>query len=152
MAIPIEWLMLIGAVVVIFYIAYSKGHRDGKRRALRDNRDDDKADFKSRIVGKWSEFEKSNAATGLLTTEFFDNGVTTTSGQLKLADKESIHDVKVEGTWLIDDVHLIMTITKSNFPALVPIGKTFKDEILQITDTRVKYINQRGRIKTHVRA
>ena len=51
---------------------------------------------------------------------------------MNFPNNEPLQNVELEGTWAIEDVYMNVAITKSNFPELIPIGKTFKASYLKL--------------------
>lgn len=92
----------------------------------------DDAAITKQLLGRWTTCVTGGAETepdG--TIRYADGGAFAAEGKVKLGGDETA-DVKLEGTWKVQDGTIVHRVTKSSHPGLAPVGGELREKVVSI--------------------
>jgi len=107
------------------------------------NDEDNKPFNREQFIGIWAQVFKNDQVSlkGFITYE--KDG---TIDSVAVLDKGKEHTIiKISGTWELVDNTLVTVVKESSHPKFVPIGKEYKDQIIELTETTYRYTTLEGK-------
>jgi len=96
------------------------------------------------IIGTWAQvFENKTMSLKGFTT-YNKDGSATGEAIFNIAGKKQI--VEISGTWKIHDAHLIMKVTSSSHPQMLPVGHITKDRIIKISEGVYEFETSKNKV------
>ncbi|MBN9521847.1 hypothetical protein J0H58_25580 [bacterium] len=94
----------------------------------------DDAAITKQLLGRWTTCVTGGSSTEPDGTIRYDKGgVFTAEGQVKLGGSETA-DVRLEGTWRVEDGTIVHKVTKSSHPGLAPVGGELREKVVSIDE------------------
>jgi hypothetical protein len=94
------------------------------------------------IVGTWSVDKRSPAVSLIGESTIRPDGSFVSTASMVHAGES--HDVRIEGTWTVENDVLVETVIRSNVPE-IPIGHITRDEIISVDEKRLVFKTERGK-------
>ena len=101
------------------------------------------------IIGKWkSELIEGDIEIKGINTFTADGKILSNAKMLVSGQKI---DIEVEGTWIIKNGVVILTVTKTNIPEIIPLDSIKRNTIITLNNNVYQYMDEDGKILTEYR-
>ena len=100
----------------------------------------------SKLLGTWEQKRENKTMSFKGHTIYKEDGIIL--AKLTITTAESTQITEASGTWKINDNVVTYTFLKSTNPKFIPIKKTFKDTVIELTDSKCKTKSSSGNLST----
>jgi len=105
-------------------------------------------DFAKTLLGSWRLDMSQGQAKGHSITTYLADGKATSTGHFEAGDKEM--NVVAKATWTLEKDQLVVVVTESSMPEVMPPGTKITQTIVSLNDKEFSYI-QEGKQMTEKR-